>query len=843
MRHKSLRSLQASSHPHACIIYDDLAAYRRVVSGYIREGLSANEKCIMAVDQYTRKMIETDFADMAQDFQSAIESKRLTLIDVQNSYSGKEGFDPDRTIKIWQEASARSVDEGYDALRVVGEATFCLGEPEQVEKLIYYENIINEILFPDFPFKSLCAYNKGLYSPEVIRAAISAHPILFYNDDLFCENIHYVPPQIHFNGNRTRDEADIWLANVKRNNENLIELRNSEQRYREIVEGTENLVTEVDANGRLTFVNEASLQIFGLPPDACIGRVAFDFIHEADRDDTLKKFERWMIEKPASATFENRQMNRGTGEARDMLWSINFVYDENKEIVSIKSIARDITQRKRMEQKLVESERRLNDAQKLVRIGYWFWDVETGEVNWSEEVFNLFGLDPSTFTPTIDSILELSPWPEDRKRDEDLMQRAIENHQPGEYEQRFMRPDGSIGYYLSTFQGIYDENCNLIAMRGTAQDITQRKLAEQELKKAHEDLETRVEERTKALLETVKILKSHNHEIELVNELGDLLQICMTEDESYETLSTICQKMWPVSMGFIGIYDKSIGLNSIETFWGESVQHADPFSPEECWAFRRGRCHSTLNHKTDLTCKHMVAASQPVAVCVPIAARGETLGVLSLQFPKTESAINPEKIQEKSNAVETMARRLTELFSLSLSNIRLRRDLYERSVRDSLTGLYNRSFMEESLGKELKIAEKKGTVVSIIMMDVDHFKKFNDTYGHETGDEVLRRLGIAIPSFLRPCDIICRYGGEEILIIMPDCPLETAGGRAEFIRSGIENNVKIRFGDQFLQVTASFGVAEFNRTYLSKEDFLSAADRALYLAKQAGRNTVQVALY
>ena len=239
----------------------------------------------------------------------------------------------------------------------------------------------------------------------------------------------------------------------------------------------------------------------------------------------------------------------------------------------------------------------------------------------------------------------------------------------------------------------------------------------------------------------------------------------------------------------------------------------------------------------------MKSLSHQMAVCVPIAARGETLGVLSMQFPQASPDTAPERITEQSKSVETLAKRMTGLFSLSLSNIRLRKDLYERSVRDSLTGLYNRSFMEETLGKELKIAQKKGTAVSVIMMDVDHFKKFNDTYGHETGDEVLRRLGLAIPALLRPCDIVCRYGGEEILVIMPDCPLETASGRAEFLRAGIESNVKIRFGDQYLQVTASFGVAEFSETYLSKEDFLSAADQALYLAKQSGRNTVQLALF
>ena len=218
-----------SSHPHACIIFDDLSCYRKVASKFILEGLSNNEKCIMAIDSYEQSMIAEDFSDAGVNINDYMGKGKLTILDVKKHYSGNGGFNPDQTIKIWQDLSKKATDEGYDALRVVGEATFSIGGPELADKLIYYENIMNEVLFPNYPFKSLCVYDKNLYQPEVIKAAICAHPILFYNDELYLENIHYVPPEIHFKSGNAQDEIDIWLENVKHNNDNLSSLRESEQ--------------------------------------------------------------------------------------------------------------------------------------------------------------------------------------------------------------------------------------------------------------------------------------------------------------------------------------------------------------------------------------------------------------------------------------------------------------------------------------------------------------------------------------------------------------------------------------------------------------------------------------
>ena len=163
---------------------------------------------------------------------------------------------------------------------------------------------------------------------------------------------------------------------------------------------------------------------------------------------------------------------------------------------SMTNLEKEIELRKRVEEDLQASETRLSEAQKMAQLGYWIWDVRTGNVEWSDEVYTIFHLDPDKFTPHIDLILALSPWPENQARDKELMRKTMESREKGEYEQKFLRPDGSIGYYYSTFQGKYDEDGSLTSIVGTVLDITERKKAEAilaatmaDLKRSNEELQ------------------------------------------------------------------------------------------------------------------------------------------------------------------------------------------------------------------------------------------------------------------------------------------------------------------------------------------------------------------
>jgi len=162
--------------------------------------------------------------------------------------------------------------------------------------------------------------------------------------------------------------------------------------------------------------------------------------------------------------------------------SVNYFIEKDKQGRTIRTfgVNQDITARKRSENALRESEKKLREAQELARLGYWKWNIKTGAVEWSEEVFKIFSQDPKTFTPRIEAIMALSPWPEEHERDRELIERARQTHTPGSYEQKFLRPDNSIGYYFSTFQGNYNEKGDLITIIGTVLDITDRKKAETE---------------------------------------------------------------------------------------------------------------------------------------------------------------------------------------------------------------------------------------------------------------------------------------------------------------------------------------------------------------------------
>lgn len=242
--------------------------------------------------------------------------------------------------------------------------------------------------------------------------------------------------------------------------------------------------------------------------------------------------------------------------------------------------------------------------------------------------------------------------------------------------------------------------------------------------------------------------------------------------------------------------------------------------------------HHCVSGDAHIRCVHVRKDFYGSYLCVPMMAQGEALGILHLSF----SEPNKDFTKHQQRLASTVAERV----GLALANLRLREALRSQSVRDPLTGLFNRRYMEESLEREMRRAARNRKPVGAIMIDLDHFKRFNDTFGHEAGDMLLREFGNLARARTRMEDIACRYGGEEFIIIMPDASLENTYARAEQLREAIKH-LEFRSGGQPIgMVTASMGIAAFPDHAGTVEALVRAADTALYQAKRSGRDRVLV---
>lgn len=221
-------------------------------------------------------------------------------------------------------------------------------------------------------------------------------------------------------------------------------------------------------------------------------------------------------------------------------------------------------------------------------------------------------------------------------------------------------------------------------------------------------------------------------------------------------------------------------------------------------------------------------------MCVPLVANNEVLGLLHLRR-RVGAQGGAAAIR---SVFREMARTLGETMSLAISNVELRETLSHQSIRDPLTGLFNRRYLEEALQREMARAARSGQPVSLAMIDVDHFKRFNDVYGHAAGDSVLVSLSQMLQSKVRDTDIVSRYGGEEFVVVFTEAGPETAAMRAEQLREAAKKLEVVRAGQRLSAITISIGVAGHPGQGERPEDLLRAADAALYVAKNSGRDRV-----
>jgi diguanylate cyclase (GGDEF)-like protein/PAS domain S-box-containing protein len=412
--------------------------------------------------------------------------------------------------------------------------------------------------------------------------------------------------------------------------------------------------------------------------------------------------------------------------------------------------------------------------------------------------------------------------PPDRKEErEHLMERVLQGGAVQDFETVRVRKDGTRVDVALTISPVQDRTGRIVAMSTIARDIAQRKQAEE------------------ALRESVDKLERSTHQLRILTEMGHLLQASSTPADAYAVTARFTQTLIPATAGALYVYSPQTKDLEIVSRWGE-LQPDDPefLTPDQCWGLRTGRAHFVENSQTSLLCRHLPNPPPACYLCAPMIAHGETYGLLHLRLaaPPPGSA---GEASAKSVELPWPATSIAEQLALAVANMNLREALRAQSIRDPLTGWFNRRYMEETLEREISRAARNRRPLAVIMLDVDNFKQFNDTHGHEAGDLALQILCETLKSHIRSEDVACRLGGDEFVLVLPDTAAELATQRAEELRKAVAR-MDVQYQGRLLEpMILSFGVATFPENGRTLKDLLRASDNALFRAKDEGRDAIR----
>ena len=334
------------------------------------------------------------------------------------------------------------------------------------------------------------------------------------------------------------------------------------------------------------------------------------------------------------------------------------------------------------------------------------------------------------------------------------------------------------------------------------------------------------------LLVSMIELQRRDEEMKALIHLNDLLQSCTTQVEAYKVVARVAVELFAGQSGCLAILPGQAQHFETVARWGDEIALKPVFALADCWALRRGKLHEVRDPQVDLLCHHFVHEAQAGYLCVPLIVQSGTIGLLCL------TGVAKKFIGSITR--QQMAVAVAESIKLSLYNLKLRGELREQAIHDPLTGLSNRRFLEENLGRELHRTRRGNSPLCVVMLDLDNLKPFNDTFGHDAGDEVLRELAHLLRDNLRKSDISCRYGGDEFVLVLPDSSVADTRQRVEKIRDLVKGK-QIRHGGKLLDpISVSVGVAAAPEHGSTAAELIQAADQAMYAAKQAGGNRIVI---
>ena len=605
-------------------------------------------------------------------------------------------------------------------------------------------------------------------------------------------------------------------------------LRQSEGKFRLLVKNIPALVYRGYADGRVDFVDDKVEKLTGYPQEQfSSGQIKWPEIILPEDQAASKQ----IFIKALKTDLSYRREYRIRRKDEEIIWVAErsqIVCDAKGKIEFVSGVVFDISLQKEMERSLKESERFWKTLLEAVGVGLMVIDKVNGrvtEVNPQAMAMvgysrgQIIGQERRRF---FSCPQEQGPSP------------ARPGGQGNRSEGKLVRSDGTLVPIWKTVAPIQIGEMHYLLVSFV--DLSDQRQAELALTKANARLQAVINE-----------VNQTNKEINLIGKMVELLQICQTPDEAFPIIGQYAQELFPGISGALYLLNASNNLLTSASQWGQALAGEQIFSPTDCWALRQGRpylCGTTSAAAINPKCHHLTTEVKGCHLCMPLTAQGETMGLLYLEkltskedeAPGAESGTVPglTKPQQK------LARTLAEHISLSLANLKLRESLRHQAIRDALTGLFNRRYLQETLDREIHRAQRQSTTLGVVMLDVDHFKVFNDTYGHEAGDRLLAVLGRYLKGAVRTEDIACRYGGEEFTLILPDISPEVLLERADTIREGAKDLEVLYQGKLLGGVTISLGLSYFPQHGADGETLLQAADAALYQAKRNGRNRVVI---
>lgn len=471
---------------------------------------------------------------------------------------------------------------------------------------------------------------------------------------------------------------------------------------------------------------------------------------------------------------------------------------------------------------LAQSEDRFGLVLRASEISVWSWDIKTNTVKADEHYSVIFGLPFRMFPHTFEDFAA-SVHPDDRERVQQAVAASIESGAELKLEFRAVWPNGAVRAVASRAKIDYGEDAQPVQFTGLCWDVTEHHQEQENLRLANDKL-----------IQSVKELEEGEERAAILSKMNGLLQACAGSKEAYDVVSHFCGHLFPMYAGAIYIFSASRNLVNRVATWNDPIACEAEFEPDHCWALRRGQPHIT--DPSRVRCIHLKDIPGEHA-CLPLMAQGTGIGILYLE--KHDGVCAAKQFLPAKDL--RLAGSVAENIAISFSNLYLQETLRRQSIRDPLTGLFNRRYLEESVERELHRLARRELPAGFAMLDLDHFKTFNDTFGHESGDALLSAFGQFLRENLRKEDIACRYGGEEFCILFCESSMEETLRRAVQIRLGVSKLAVQHRGQHLGIVTVSIGVASFSTHGSTLSDLIAAADSALYCAKAEGRNRVVAA--